>query len=76
MCTGTFVTAHTSEGNDINDLGEMLGASDCPCGQYHAVYKSPLSAKNVGYYDLGVLGKRRLLSNPNNLDDCHPWTVW
>ena len=57
MGTATFVDAHATEGNDMNDLGEMVGASDCPCGQYHAVYKAPLSAKNVGYYDLGVLGQ-------------------
>lgn len=34
----------------------MVGASDCPAGQYRAIYKAPLSARNVGYYDLGVLG--------------------
>jgi hypothetical protein len=57
MGTATFVDGHATEGNDINDLGEMVGASDCPCGKYHSVYKSPLSAKNVGYYDIGVLGQ-------------------
>ncbi|HKS36157.1 MAG TPA: hypothetical protein VJW76_03135, partial [Verrucomicrobiae bacterium] len=48
--------AHTSEGNDMNDLGEIVGASDCPCGQYRAIYKAPVSGRNVGFFDLGVLG--------------------
>jgi uncharacterized membrane protein len=57
MGTATSVDAHTSEGNDINDLGEMVGASHTfPTGQYRAVYKLPWSGKDADYYDLGVLG--------------------
>jgi len=56
MGTATGNDAHASEGNDINDLGELVGASQSPVGQYRAMYKSPSSAKNQGWYDLGVLG--------------------
>ena len=51
-----FADAHTSEGNDINDLGEMVGGSDSPSGLYRAIYKSPVGGRNIFFYDLGVLG--------------------
>jgi hypothetical protein len=60
MGTATGNDAHTSEGNDINDLGEMVGASHVELPgqyQYRAVYKAPGTGKNAGYYDLGVLGE-------------------
>jgi len=57
MGTATGNDTHASEGNDVNDLGEMVGASTMSDGQYRAVYKSPESGKNVGYYDIGVLGE-------------------
>jgi hypothetical protein len=60
MGTATRNYAHASEGNDINDLGEMVGASDkwvsAGQNQYRAVYKAPGSGKHAGYFDLGVLG--------------------
>jgi len=56
MGTATGNDSHTSEGNDINDLGEMVGASTMQDGQYRAVYKRATSGKNEGYYDLGFLG--------------------
>jgi hypothetical protein len=56
MGTATFMDSHSSEANDINDYGELVGASQCPGGQYRAVYKAPDSGKNMGYADLGVLG--------------------
>ena len=55
MGTATMVDSHSSEANDINDLGELVGASHSPSGQYRAVYKSPGTGKNKGYADLGVL---------------------
>jgi len=56
MGTATGNDSHTSEGNDINDLGEMVGTSTMQDGQYGAVYKRARSGKNEGYYDLGFLG--------------------
>jgi len=61
MGAATGNDTHTSEGNDINDLGEMVGASHVELSpgvyQSRAVYKLPWSGKDAGYYDLGVLGE-------------------
>jgi hypothetical protein len=46
MGTATGNDTHASEGNDINDLGELVGASQSPAGQYRAMYKTPSTGKN------------------------------
>lgn len=56
MGTGTMVHEHASSASDINNLGEMVGASQMPNRQSRAAYKSSFSVKNIGWYDLGVLG--------------------
>jgi hypothetical protein len=60
MGTLTANDAHTSEGDDINNLQEMVGASTTDIGggqfQYRAAYKSRLTSKNFGWHSLGVLG--------------------
>jgi len=40
---------NTSEGNDINELGELVGASQSPAGQYRAMYKAPFTGKDQGW---------------------------
>jgi len=61
MGTATGNPSHTSEGNDINNNGELVGASHVEVSpgvyQSRAVYKLPWSGKDAGYYDLGVLGE-------------------
>jgi hypothetical protein len=57
MGTATFTDGHTSEANDINNYGELVGASQFPGNVYHAAYKSPDTLKNFGWYRLGVLGE-------------------
>ena len=47
---------HTSEFTDVNDNGEIVGRGNAPSGQMRALYKAAYSAKDQGYYDLGVLG--------------------
>lgn len=59
--TATGVATGKSEALDINDLNELVGASDVvPAGggavQYQATYKVPGSGLNQGWIDLGVLG--------------------
>jgi hypothetical protein len=56
MGTATALDAHTSEFNDINAYGEVVGRGHTPSGQMRALYKGPATGKNQGYYDLGVLG--------------------
>jgi probable HAF family extracellular repeat protein len=57
MGTATLTDAHTSELNDINGLGEMVGRGHV-VGTAHlrALYKAPYSGKDTGWHDLGVLG--------------------
>jgi uncharacterized membrane protein len=57
MGTGTFINNHTSEANDINNHGELVGASQFNESRYHAAYKAPNTPKNFGWYRLGVLGE-------------------
>jgi hypothetical protein len=56
MGTDTGQESHSSEGKDINNFSEMVGASQMNSGQYRAGYKSPFTGKNQGWFDLGVLG--------------------
>jgi probable HAF family extracellular repeat protein len=57
MGTATFVPSHSSQAEDINDYGELVGASQFPGNVYHAAYKSSGTSKNLGWYRLGVLGE-------------------
>ncbi|MBN9689422.1 MAG: hypothetical protein J0M24_04210 [Verrucomicrobia bacterium] len=56
MGTASLIEAHTSEFNDINAIGEVVGRGHTASGQIQAIYKVPDTDKNLGYYDLGVLG--------------------
>jgi hypothetical protein len=74
MGTATFVDAHTPESNDINAPGATVEASELLVVIRHqripAVRRVPAGSR------ASPSGQRRLLSNLNNLDDCHVWTVW
>lgn len=61
--------AGQSEATAINDLDEVVGASDSSSGQYRAFYKSALSGPDQGFTDLGVLpnGNRSLALDINNV---------
>lgn len=63
MGTATFIDLHTSEANDINNYGELVGASQSLSGQYRAMYKAPESGKNQSWFDLGVLGSGSTAGN-------------
>ncbi|HEY6227623.1 MAG TPA: hypothetical protein VI282_10925, partial [Verrucomicrobiae bacterium] len=58
MGTGMSDDSRSSEGNDINSLGEMVGASDFaanPNPISYAAYKAPGSPKDFGWHALGML---------------------
>jgi hypothetical protein len=56
MGTSTFADGNPSEANDINNYGELVGASQF-MNNYHAAYKAPNTPKNLGWYRLRVLGE-------------------
>lgn len=56
MGTATGLAPHTSEFNDINNYGEVVGRSHTAAGQLRAIYKAPGTGHSQGYHDLGVLG--------------------
>lgn len=61
--------AANSEATAINDLNEIVGASDTAAGEYRAFYKAPSSEKNSGFTDLLTLanGNRSIALGINNV---------
>ena len=65
-----------SEATDINDLDEVVGASDTASGQYRAFFKAVNTAVNSGFTDLGVLsgGNKSAALAINNVGHIVGWS--
>lgn len=56
MGTATGNETDTSEFNDLNNLGEIVGRGHTASGQMRALYKAPGTGRHAGFSDLKVLG--------------------
>ncbi len=56
MGTATGNETDTSEFNDLNSLGEIVGRGHTASGQMRALYKAPGTGRHAGFFDLKVLG--------------------